>query len=313
MAEPPQVEIKELWKTGDEERSKGCLVVIVPASPRAPHMVIKSGDNRYYGRGAKGVRRLSEGEVARLYARREKWEIDRKDWMLQIVESAPREPAEEFGFLHAAARPVIQSDSFIESRLDSTERPIREILRHEVRSLIGSTGDQPYRGKLKGNPWEMNVEGWSCIAGSANKEKGSPADLRKMLRLDLSRNGELRLFCSSAAKSNREYGLALIEGVISDLTVKLVHLSLRIYALGQYRGPVDVGVAVSGIKGGALFSELKRSFDGPKSTRMDRDLYLKTNRMVQAEKPRKVVTRLLNPLFSGLSDGRVKPFEHSQR
>jgi len=45
--------------------------VIVPQSARAPHMVIVKGDNRYYGRDARGNRVLNEGDVARLYERRQ--------------------------------------------------------------------------------------------------------------------------------------------------------------------------------------------------------------------------------------------------
>jgi hypothetical protein len=54
-----------------EQEGLGYLVVIIPASPRAPHMVTLEGENRYYGRGATGNRILNQGDVARLYQRRE--------------------------------------------------------------------------------------------------------------------------------------------------------------------------------------------------------------------------------------------------
>jgi hypothetical protein len=44
---------------------------------------------RYYGRGAKGNRVLSEGEVAALYLRRERWEVDRENPLRYELARAP--------------------------------------------------------------------------------------------------------------------------------------------------------------------------------------------------------------------------------
>ncbi|MDQ2762999.1 MAG: hypothetical protein M3Y22_05775 [Pseudomonadota bacterium] len=46
----------------------------------------------FYGRGATGNRRLAEGEIARLYRRREEWEQDREALLTQAIASAPFEP-----------------------------------------------------------------------------------------------------------------------------------------------------------------------------------------------------------------------------
>ncbi len=70
VSEPPTVEIDPVETAADP--SRGYLVVVVPPSPRAPHQV----GGRYYGRGATANRVLDEGEVGRLYRRREAWEVD---------------------------------------------------------------------------------------------------------------------------------------------------------------------------------------------------------------------------------------------
>jgi hypothetical protein len=46
------------------------MAVIVPQSACAPHQVTVKGDRGSTGRDARGNRRLTEGDVARLYARR---------------------------------------------------------------------------------------------------------------------------------------------------------------------------------------------------------------------------------------------------
>ena len=50
----------------EADPAQGYLIVHIPASPTAPHMV----DGRYYGRGDKTTHRLTDPEVARLHERR---------------------------------------------------------------------------------------------------------------------------------------------------------------------------------------------------------------------------------------------------
>jgi hypothetical protein len=61
---PVTVRIDLLVNPVDE--ATGLLMVEVPASPLAPHMV----DGRYYGRGDRGIRVLSDAEVVRLHQMR---------------------------------------------------------------------------------------------------------------------------------------------------------------------------------------------------------------------------------------------------
>jgi len=61
---PVTVKIEPLATPADE--TTGLLTVEVPASPLAPHMV----DGRYYGRGERGIRVLSDAEVIRLHQMR---------------------------------------------------------------------------------------------------------------------------------------------------------------------------------------------------------------------------------------------------
>lgn len=85
--EPPSIRVQALPLETDE--SKGFLLVVVPQSARAPHQVISGDDLRFYGRGAKGNRILSEREVADLYTRREAWGVDRELLLDTEISNAP--------------------------------------------------------------------------------------------------------------------------------------------------------------------------------------------------------------------------------
>ncbi len=62
----PPVTVKIDLLVNPVDEATGLLTVGVPASPLAPHMV----DGRYYGRGERGIRVLSDAEVVRLHQMR---------------------------------------------------------------------------------------------------------------------------------------------------------------------------------------------------------------------------------------------------
>jgi hypothetical protein len=112
ISEPPDVQVREI-PTDDDPRL-GYLVVVVPPSPRAPHMVTVGKEYRYYGRSATGNVPLTEGEVARLYERRQRWEVDRDAMLEQAVESAPIPPHDDFAYLHLVTRPVVPDEDLFD-------------------------------------------------------------------------------------------------------------------------------------------------------------------------------------------------------
>lgn len=81
----------------------GYLLVHIPASPLAPHQV----DGVYYGRGDKTKRRLPDGEVERLFRRRESWNHGIADLLDQAVVEDPMGGARQQNpHLIMLARPV---------------------------------------------------------------------------------------------------------------------------------------------------------------------------------------------------------------
>lgn len=111
IAEVPFIEPPRPYPLADDP-SRGYLVVVVPQSARSPHMVIVNRDNRFYGRGANGNRILNEGDVARLYERRQGWEIDRFQVLDEAIAHAPVPELRDQGYVHAYARPVVPDQGF---------------------------------------------------------------------------------------------------------------------------------------------------------------------------------------------------------
>jgi hypothetical protein len=112
ISEPPVIEVYTI--PTDNDPSLGYLVVQLPASSRAPHMVTVGKEHRYYGRGATGNVLLTEGEVARLYERRQRWEVDRAAVLDTAIASAPIPEHGDFAYLHLVARPVVPDEDLFD-------------------------------------------------------------------------------------------------------------------------------------------------------------------------------------------------------
>jgi hypothetical protein len=113
ISEPPEVQVREIQT--DDDSSLGYLVVVVPPSPRAPHMVTVGKEYRYYGRADTGNVLHTEGEVARLYEWRQRWEVDHDATLNEAIDSAPIEPQEDLAYLHLVARPVVPDEDLFDT------------------------------------------------------------------------------------------------------------------------------------------------------------------------------------------------------
>lgn len=109
--EPPYFEIKEIPTIKDDK--KGYILVIIPASTRAPHMVVVKNENRFYGRGPKGLHILTQGEVARLYERREKLDHDNKDLINDVIANSNYKEFPDKGYLHLVAKPLLGNNTLV--------------------------------------------------------------------------------------------------------------------------------------------------------------------------------------------------------
>jgi predicted HTH transcriptional regulator len=93
----------------DADPTMGYLVVEVPASARAPHMVESKGRYQYYGRQPGGNRILGEAEVARLYERRQRIEDEALKALDEAMAHTSVPPAEGRADLHVVVVPLVSN------------------------------------------------------------------------------------------------------------------------------------------------------------------------------------------------------------
>ena len=127
--EPVYVVIHRRPLNADPDR--GYLIVEVPASHRAPHMVIHTGDHRYYRRTPTGNMVMNQAEVEAMFRRRDEWgrrAVEELDTALRR-EVEPRN--DWLATLRLVARPIAVGRPLLagHARPDSPDRPV---LVHEV-------------------------------------------------------------------------------------------------------------------------------------------------------------------------------------
>lgn len=312
ISEPPDVQVREIQT--DNDPSLGYLVIAVPPSPRAPHMVTVGKEYRYYGRSDTGNVPLTEGEVARLYERRRGWEIDREKLLDEVIEKAPIEPNPDFAYLHLVAHPVVPDEDLFDRA--KGDRHVADFLNGLFCIALSSDiwprtyGDKGYSPDLSDyNHFERSADGWVTRQG-LGADWSNFEDPAHVLQLVVGLDGTGHLFCGRAAERT-ERGLLLFEDLVAGLTARFLSVLGGLYAAGAYLGPVDLGLAVAGIRE-AMSSKLSQNILTMYSLQpYGRDTYRRTERCSAStlkDEPRSVARKLVLPLMRAITQERYEPF-----
>jgi len=307
ISEPPEVHIRSLPDDGDP--ATGYLVVSVPASPRAPHMVTVGRDHRYYGRGAVGNARLTEGEVARLYERRGRWEVDREALLEEEVAASPLEAHEDFAYLYLVAKPVVPDENLLDRAAGEDDVPqfLNRLFSDEMRAHAFPGRYSP--DLPENNSFERRADGWETYQGF-DEDGNMYRDQSTVLTFQVDLDGGGHLFCARAAETY-DGRLLIFEDIVAGLTVKALAALGGLYGAASYLGPVDVGLAVTGLAGGASGHLRTRSAFDLRSRAYDKDEYRRTGRFSAStlmDEPQSAARRLVLPLVRATTQESYDPF-----
>lgn len=305
ISEPPEVQVREIQT--DDDPSHGYLVVAVSPSFRAPHMVTVGKEYRYYGRSDTGNVPLTEGEVARLYERRQRWEVDRDAMLKGAIESAPIPSVEGFAYLHLIARPVIPDDGLYD-RASEGQQPIEfmnDLISAASKVEVSLTRYSP--DLYGGYNHERRADGWAVNQGLGNEweERKDPS---RVLDLLVGMDGSGSLFCGRAAQEH-DNRLLIFEPLIAGLTTRFLAVMGGLYKAGSYLGPVDVGAAVTDLRGGVSYT--LRDNPWMNRTPYDKDCYHRTTRITASQligDSRGVARSLILPLLRTVTLDSYDPF-----
>ena len=243
----------------------GYLVVTVPPSPQAPHMV----DHSYWARGDRTKLRLSDAEVVRLHERRRSWERRAIETLDALVAADPvPEQDRRLAHLFLAALPVPGRTAMVLDLVGDTDWQGRlvDLVHRRAVAASGFNPDDPggFAPNL-GQPQglERRAAGWAVTTYGFGPGRSLLPDAAEdhLLELELDENGELRLFCGRASYLSRsDSGNPLaFELLMIGLFRQLLGVVSAISESARYLGSWDFAVAVQGLRG-CTSAELAQDF-----------------------------------------------------
>lgn len=296
----------------------GFLVVEVPLSPLAPHMVTINFEDRFYGRSAAGNVQLSQPEIGDLYKRQAQFTVDAYNVLDEAISQATYEPLPPLGYLHVVVRPVVAKLDRMSSVSDEKWNEIRY-------SVIEAADADLWRD---GNYVELQQDGVDAKKMTTawhGMNRGDPDAVQFVKEIRMLRSGEVRGFYGAAVwrltpngpGTSAGYNV-LREGHIARHIAEVFSVARQILESDDYTGPVLVGVGVTGIdevlsgayakRAGGLFwhhASMERGFTSSDFKRADE---VSMSRLGDPESLVRELTKHLMEQVSGQAD--FDPFEN---
>jgi hypothetical protein len=284
------------------DSAKGYLVVLVPPSERAPHMVIVKGERRYYGRGETGNYILSHAEVARLYERRQRLlDSDVVAILTQYLSAPPLPEKWNRAHLHVVVKPVLSDDSLLKRALKEGQTPsvFLSNLVAEVRDdeTIFASGMYSPDFNTPTGGWKRYPEGY--LGKLSYADPSDPVPDIYTLQVTVNLDGSGYLFCGRASDVLDDKK-CFFPSIVMGNTSRFLAMLGRLFERGSYFGMVDIGLAVTQLQGCVNYeSRVVRmrplQYDGPDYKKTSH-----TSALTLLENPKLVASHLLSPLFESM-------------
>lgn len=245
--DPPLiVQTNEVPSALDDGR--GYLVVIVPQSPLAPHMV----DGKYRGRADSTNRVLSDAEVVRLHATRKE---RRQEFSTRLAAEVDRDPMRETeddsicSHLFVLLQPLADSGRLLLDAARGTK--VDKWLEASLRS--GSVGGRANVSPdlHEGGFIHRRAKGWSIHSYDLDESRRAipAARQRTAYDLEVDEDGTIHTFLGSASLTVYD-SKAIFEEAIFGFTKRALLLALHISQSSGYRGAWMAGVALTDLEQG---------------------------------------------------------------
>lgn len=297
--------------TSEADQTTGYLVVDVPASPAAPHMV----DGRYFGRGDKTKHSLSDPEVVRLHDQRRAARRDALDLLQHEIANDPVPTRfREQAHLFLVAQPLAGRRDMLLGLTGTPQWNVKtagfmeRAFTPEVNSALFNIDASPtladadngYRrsrgvARATANLGEGRI--LSVSEGALNPEDA--------IELQIHTDGGLRLFLSRFSdKLGRDNEQQIIDAAAVSNTRRFLALVLAAAEEAGYFGNWALAVGATYLSGLRAYSPPQTGFGFAATARYEEHDYRETTEVSWAElnvAPGAVARRLLGPLLMALS------------
>ncbi|MFF7764182.1 AlbA family DNA-binding domain-containing protein [Streptomyces griseorubiginosus] len=306
LADPPLNVLTDAIEASANDGT-GYLIVHVPASAAAPHMV----DGRYYGRGDKTKYQMADAEVVRHHARRRATETDALALLQQEIDQDPLSDYGEQSHFFFLAQPTAGADDMLldltnganwRHRLgillkDAYTPELGRILTDFAPNLSDATqGDRRAGGAA--------LCSHNLADGRTHKPTGQWGD-EDLIEVQFFEDGGLRLYSSRLSDNpgrSSDGEQALFDAAAVGLTRRMLEVVRLTAEKAGYFGNWTLAVGATRLQGRRRYAGEAWAFAGT-SGRYSQDTYKRATGATWADlnsAPGTITGRLLGPLLRSL-------------
>lgn len=297
--ETPYVEFRQI--DSELEDGKGYLLVIVPRSDRAPHMVYrKNKQNAYYGRTASGKYMLNEWEVAAAYKRRNDVETDATEMLMKAVAYSP-EPEADKGAMTLMIRPLLSNKNLTKNGASRAGHAGRLPFLNTILRQSAESAPRVYPNFRHASFDNRGIDRVESIVSVANEHPPHH-------RITVFNSGEVHIYVGIIARHQEgELSHTLLEKTLAANLIQAFAFATTLYQSADYYGNVDLGIHLTNIDDVKIYREREHYFSQMEATSFDQDSYTEVARVSIGEMkndPVSVGKRLIGELFNYLIGNR---------
>jgi hypothetical protein len=285
----------------------GVLLVEVPPSPLAPHMV----EGTYYGRNDKTKHKLTDAEVANLHARRTARQLTGEQVIAREIARSPIAPTDQtLSHLFVVAQPLASPPDLL-TPLIGNKRKLWALITEANKSVPDSGQISPHLGLVMSN-YEPRPRGAGfhsdAIVGRRFQPQRKLAHEESQLDVEVGDDGTVVLFCAGTSLT-RNHGIPdderqYIHGVaVVVLTRVVLAIAAKLGSTAGYAGRWLLAVGLNNLRGRFAGYALSRA--GVEFPPYSEDDYVQATEAVTAEllaQPGAVTARLMYRLLRALRD-----------
>jgi hypothetical protein len=293
----------------------GYLVVHIPASSTAPHMV----DGRYYGRGDKTRRQLSDAEVTRLHERRRHSERTALDLLHKEFERDPVPPEErKQAHLFLLAEPVSGRTGMLLNLVDGqgwqqrlmtlrdagTSREVNQLLKQVA--IGGFDPDFGIMSSQVRRPTGAALSTYNLTAGRTLLGEGYGPE--NVADLEVAEDGGLRIFVGRLSEVLEHSGLVVYEAGAILFVRRFLPVIVAAAQEAGYFGNWSLAVGITGLGGCKSYRMSQSAMRMSNEIVYSEDIYERATEATYAElttKPGALADRLLGQLLRALDTRRI--------
>lgn len=293
----------------EADSSVGYVVVTVPPSPVAPHMV----DGSYYGRNDCTKYRLSDAEVLRLHARREPVERIARAALDEEI-SRDHVPLDDRtrGHLYAVAQPVTAPPGLARGLLAGGAQTLRELLRTSESSVAIDLHQFRHEPTMATDytPTAQGAAMRSFAATGPGRTLNAKASEESLLDIEFREDGGQRLLlgcmtCEVHPNSWDEPRQVIMDGFAVAYAFRMALWAAEVGSRSGYHGTWVLGIHADRLRG--LSSWVHTGTFGNTAVLFDANDYREVttaSHLELVERPYAVVDRLVGRLLRGLGTER---------